>query len=340
MARVICLGEVLIDFVATVGGVTLAEAPAFEKAPGGAPANVAVGLARLGIPSAFMGMVGDDPFGHFLAGTLAAAGVEIGALRFTAAARTGLAFVSLRRDGERDFMFYRHPAADMLLAPPDIDEAAIRGAELLHFGTIGLIDEPCRSATRHAVAVARAAGRLVCCDPNLRLDLWPSGAAARAAMLEAIAEADIVKLSDAEAVFLAGSDDPAVVRQRLWRDRHRLLVVTRGPQGCGYLTREQTGTVEGFAVVATDTTGAGDGFVAGLLSGLLDSEGGIDRVLGNPERLRGVCRFANGVGALTTTVRGAIPALPTRDRVRRFLAGQPEDSEETVSEKNPGGGPK
>ncbi|MGH8722746.1 MAG: PfkB family carbohydrate kinase, partial [Burkholderiales bacterium] len=132
MADAICLGELLIDFVPTVTGTTLIDAPAFRKAPGGAPANVAVGLARLGVFSAFMGKVGDDAFGHFLAATLAAAGVDVRPLRFSSETRTALAFVSLRADGEREFMFYRHPSADMLLTPDEIDVAAIRSARLLH----------------------------------------------------------------------------------------------------------------------------------------------------------------------------------------------------------------
>src|SRR3982751_6470072 len=103
----ICLGEALIDFVADVSGVSLIECPGFRKAPGGAPANVAVGLARLGIDAGFLGKVGDDPFGRFLERTLAAAGVDTRFMRFDPTARTGLAFVSLREDGERDFVFYR-----------------------------------------------------------------------------------------------------------------------------------------------------------------------------------------------------------------------------------------
>ena len=153
MADVICLGELLIDFVPTATGTRSIDAPAFKKAPGGAPANVAVGLARLGIRTAFMGRVGDDPFGHFLAGTLADAGVDIGPLRFTDQARTALAFVSLADDGEREFMFYRHPSADML-SPEEVDRTPSRWARLVHFGSISLITEqscardPGRGATR------------------------------------------------------------------------------------------------------------------------------------------------------------------------------------------------
>jgi fructokinase len=320
MPDIVCLGELLIDFVPTVTGTSLIDAPAFKKAPGGAPANVAVGVARLGLASAFMGKVGDDPFGHFLAQTLADAGVDVAPLRFTDLARTALAFVSLRADGEREFMFYRHPSADMLLTPDEIDEAALRGAKALHFGSISLISEPARSATLHAIAVARDAGCLISCDPNLRLALWPDRAAAREGLLLAIGQAQLVKISDEELRFLTGSDDPSVAREQLWHDGLELMVVTLGSAGCVYFSRSGEGVVVGIGVAAVDATGAGDGFVAGLLHGVVTDR----EVVGDPARLRELCRFANAVGALTTTERGAIPALPTRDRVLALLDRQTE----------------
>jgi fructokinase len=315
MVDVICLGELLIDFVPTVTGTSLIEAPAFKKAPGGAPANVAVGLARLGIASAFMGKVGDDPFGKFLAQTLAEAGVDITPLRFTGQARTALAFVSLRADGEREFMFYRHPSADMLFTPDEVDRAALRAARALHYGSISLISEPSRSATLHAIATAREAGCLISCDPNLRLALWPDAEAARAGLQLAMREAQVIKVSDEELRFLTGSDDPAEARRRLWHERLELMVVTLGAAGCVYFTRDHEGVVVGFSVQAIDTTGAGDGFVAGLLHGLVRDRSAAS----DPQRLREICRLACAVGALTTTERGAIPALPTLERVRHFL---------------------
>jgi fructokinase len=315
MADVVCLGELLIDFVPTVTGTSLIDAPAFKKAPGGAPANVAVGLARLGVPSAFMGKVGDDPFGRFLTSTLAEAGVDVGPLRFTDSARTALAFVSLRADGEREFMFYRHPSADMLFTPDEVDVEALSTAKALHYGSISLIGEPSRGATLHAIEAARHAGCLISCDPNLRLALWPDREAAREGLMLAIAQAQIVKISDEELRFLTGSDDPAAARQQLWHDRLELMVVTLGSAGCVYFSRDMGGIVVGFGVAAVDATGAGDGFVAGLLQGLI-----ADRAIVTDEaRLRELCRFANAVGAITTTERGAIPALPTRERVLAFL---------------------
>ena len=315
MADAICLGELLIDFVPTVTGTGLTDAPAFIKAPGGAPGNVAVGLARLGVTSAFMGKVGDDVFGHFLAATLAESGVDVTPLVFSSEARTALAFVSLRADGEREFMFYRHPSADMLFTPQEVDVKAIQQAKLLHFGSISLISEPSRSATLHAVDVARAAGCLISYDPNLRLPLWPDTDAAREGLLLGIKKANIVKISDDETAFLTGTDDLEQACNALWYDDVKLMVVTRGRAGCVYFTRSFAGTVKPFTVEAVDATGAGDGFVAGLLQGVLANPA----ILTDEAQLHELCRFANAVGALATTIRGAIPALPDRARVLDFL---------------------
>ena len=317
MADIISLGELLIDLVPTVTGTDLASAETFKKAAGGAPANVAVGLARLGVPSAFMGKVGEDGFGRFLARTLAEVGVDVSPLRFTGAARTALAFVSLRADGEREFLFYRNPSADVLFGPGDVDEAAIGRARLLHFGSISLISEPSRSGTLHAVATARRHGVRVSYDPNLRLPLWPSAEAARDGMRLGLAQAEIVKIGEEEVAFLTGIEDPVAGARALWHDDLRLVAVTRGGKGCLWLTGDAEGAVPGFPVEPVDTTGAGDAFVAGLLAGLLGQppRGPLD-----PAALDRVCLLANAMGAITTTARGAIPSLPGREAVRAFLA--------------------
>ncbi|HAO33363.1 MAG TPA: PfkB family carbohydrate kinase [Candidatus Competibacter sp.] len=315
MADAICLGELLIDFVPTITGSGLTDAPAFVKAPGGAPGNVAVGLARLGASSAFMGKVGDDAFGHFLAATLAEAGVDVGPLLFSKEARTALAFVSLRADGEREFMFYRHPSADMLFAPHEVDVESIRRAKLLHFGSISLIGEPSRGATLRAVDAACDAGALISYDPNLRLPLWPDAEAARDGLLLGLKKAQVVKISDEECAFLTGADDLEQACKALWHEGLKLIVATRGRAGCVYYTPTFTGAVDSFAVEAVDATGAGDGFVAGLLQGLLADP----TIVQDESRLRELCRFASAVGALATLQRGAIPALPNRRRVLDFL---------------------
>lgn len=315
MLDVIACGELLIDFVSTESGVTLAEAPAFKKAAGGAPANVAVGVARLGYRAGFMGQVGDDDFGHFLADTLAQAGVDVRGLRFSTAARTALAFVSLRKDGERSFMFYRHPSADMLWRPEDVDAAYAADTRIFHYGSISLIGEPSRSATLAALDHARRGGALISYDPNLRLALWPSAETARAGMLAGWEHADLAKVSEEELAFLTGEADMAAAVRKLWHDRLKLLTITRGAAGAVYFLADTSGEVPGYKVEAIDTTGAGDGFVAGLLAGLLDGGLQFER-----EVVEAALRLGNAVGALTTTQRGAIPALPTRAAVEAFLA--------------------
>ncbi len=315
MPEIISCGELLIDFVPTVSGVSLLEAPAFKKAPGGAPANVAVGVSRLGVSSGFIGKVGDDPFGHFLAKTLEDSRVDIQGLKFSTEARTALAFVSLRADGERDFMFYRHPSADMLYRPDEVDADYIRSAKIFHYGSISLIQEPSRSATLHAVDVASQAGLSISYDPNLRLNLWPNVEKARQGLLSGWSWANLIKVSEEELQFLSGSSDFLEGAQKLWHSQLKMLIITRGKAGCTYLTQAFHGFVPGFSVVPVDTTGAGDGFVAGLLAGLVRQP----QAWKEEAELHSVCMYANAVGALTTTQRGAIPALPTVEQVEAFM---------------------
>lgn len=315
MADVICMGELLIDFVSTQAGVTLVEASAFKKAPGGAPANVAVGLARLGVSSAFMGKVGDDDFGHFLAQTLRQNGVDVTPLRFSEVARTALAFVSLTQEGERDFMFYRHPSADMLFEPVEVDKTSIKGAKIFHYGSISLISEPSRQATLYAIEVAEENGLLLSYDPNLRLPLWPSTAAAREGLLAGWQRAQVIKASEEEIVFLTGQHDLAEGVYQLWHAQLKLVVVTKGREGCDYFTSQKQGQLPGFQVQTVDTTGAGDGFVAGMLAELLATP----NLWNDIPALERALTFANAVGALTTTQLGAIPSLPDRAAAERLL---------------------
>jgi sugar/nucleoside kinase (ribokinase family) len=186
-------------------GVSLEQAPSFQKAPGGAPANVAVGLAKLGHEVGFIGKVGDESFGHFLANVLQENGVDISGLAFDSETRTMLAFVSLTSEGERDFMFYRHPSADMRLTPDDIPKDLIQQATIFHYGSISLISEPGRSATCHALDLARESSLLISYDPNLRLGLWASQERAKQEILAGMRSANLVKINDDELEFLTGT---------------------------------------------------------------------------------------------------------------------------------------
>lgn len=315
---IVSFGEMLIDFVPTVSGVSLAEAPGFLKAPGGAPANVAIAVARLGGRAAFVGKLGDDEFGHMLAGILKENGVSGDGILFDQGARTALAFVTLRADGDREFMFYRNPSADMLLTPNELNLDQIRSAKIFHYGSISLIVEPCRSAHIKAMEEAKAAGALLSYDPNLRLPLWPSVEEARKQILSIWDKAEIIKVSEVELEFLTGSDkidDESALS--LWHSNLKLLLVTLGEKGCRYYTKNFRGAVDAFHVNAVDTTGAGDSFVGALLCKIVDDR----KVLEDEARLREVLKFANACGAITTTKKGAIPALPTEVDVLTLMQG-------------------
>ncbi|PKU84058.1 probable fructokinase-7 [Dendrobium catenatum] len=315
---IICFGEMLIDFVPNVSGVSLAEATAFKKAAGGAPANVAVGIARLGGSSAFIGKVGDDEFGHMLSNILKINNVDNSGIRFDTGARTALAFVTLRADGEREFMFYRNPSADMLLKESDLDLHLIKKGSIFHYGSISLIKEPCRSTHLAALKFAKKEGLLLSYDPNLRLPLWPSADAAREGIKSIWEYADVIKVSEQEISFLTGGEDPysdEVVYNNLFHDNLKLLVVTDGEKGCRYYTKKFHGRVGGFRVKAVDTTGAGDSFVSGLLVHLASN---LD-IYQDEKKLKEALVFANACGAITVTERGAIPSLPTKEAVLDFI---------------------
>ncbi|KAH7857632.1 hypothetical protein Vadar_014801 [Vaccinium darrowii] len=316
---IVSFGEMLIDFVPTVSGVSLAEAPGFLKAPGGAPANVAIAVTRLGGKAAFVGKLGDDEFGRMLAGILEQNGVVVDGVLFDKGARTALAFVTLKADGDREFMFYRNPSADMLLTPGELDLDLIRSAKIFHYGSISLIVEPCRSAHLKAMEVAKAAGALLSYDPNLRLPLWPSAEEARKQIMSIWDQAEVIKVSDNELEFLTGSDkidDESALS--LWHPNLKLLLVTLGEKGCRYYTKSFKGSVDGFHVKTVDTTGAGDSFVGALLCKIVDDRS----VLEDEAKLKGVLKFANACGAITTTKKGAIPALPTESEARILLKGE------------------
>lgn len=313
---VVCFGDLLMDFVPMESGLDFADLPTFKPVPGGAAANVAVGLSKLGKKSGFLGKVGNEPFGDVLIDTLKREGVETGSIRQDSRARTALAFVTLTKDGERDFMFYRHPSADMLFHPDDVDLAAIDQAGIFHFDSISLASQQPRETALFSADRAKAGGKLISYDVNLRLPLWEKAADARDGIIEGMKRADVVKLSDEELDFLTGSTAPEGIRKHLWHDGLRLVVLSLGQAGCLAMTPRGDIAVPSFKVDVVDTTGAGDGFVSGLLSGIVDD----DAVLDDDTALTDLCRMANAVGALTTTARGAIPSLPTRRQVEKLMA--------------------
>ena len=331
---VLSLGETLIDFIVADGAASLAEAASFVARPGGAPANVTVALARLGVPAAFGGVVGDDPFGQRLRATLAAEGVDVSRLRATAEAATTLAFAW--KDARGDGHFWLLRGADTRLSVADVEAAGIASVAALVVGSVALAAEPSRTAITRAVELAAAAGVPVCFDVNLRPTLWPDLTAARRACAPILAHTTLVKLSldDARGLFGVG-DEPAAVVERLktpgarwWgdagppgrpsvdRSRAPLVVLTDGDRGCWFASATDAPVrhVPAFRVEAVEPTGAGDAFTAALLSRLIDGDWA-------PPTEADV-RYAAAAGALATTRHGAWEGLPTANQLDTFLAGQ------------------
>lgn len=320
---VICLGEALIDFVSLERDTSLQETSGFQKAAGGAPANVAAGVTKLGRRSGFIGKVGKDPFGDFLKAVLDEIGVDTACLIFDPDVRTTLSFIAQRSSGLRDCIFYRHPGADMLLNKSEIPETYIASADVLHFGSVSLSAEPSKSATRQAIKYARDHGLLVSYDPNLRLDLWRDGDLARTEIDEAFQYANIVKISEEESHFITGKDTPEETARYVLSRGPQVVVVTLGANGCYYSDGMASGYLPGFDVNAVDTTGAGDAFTAYLLSHIAQFRqvDGLREIKIDGAFIE-LLRRANAAGALATTTLGAIPSLPTTDQIATFLLEQ------------------
>lgn len=326
MADVLCLGEILVDWVCTSAGCELEEAQIFTKAPGGAPANVAVGLARQGTSAAFLGRVSTDEFGKWLKAILDDEGVDTAGTIVDPESHTRMAYVVTLAGGDRKLAeFSRIGVADSRFDSRDLNESQFASAKVLHFGSISLISNPAAEATQTAVELARQHKLLVSYDPNVRIGLWPSAEVCRQTILSTLKLADLVKINLDELEFLTGSRDFAAAE--LLRKEHNLplLLITLDSQGAYFATDKGEKTISGFEVDFVEATGAGDGFVSGILAGLvkeLAQSQNRREALRNigQDTLSDIVRHANAVGALTCTKAGAIPALPKSDEVKRFLA--------------------
>ena len=311
-------GELLVDMVSPSPDASLAETSTFVKAPGGAPANVAVGLQRLGVPTRFVGQVGDDPFGHWLQETLAQEALDVRHLRLTPEARTTIAFVATRRDGKKDICFYRNPGADAELRTADLQPDVLDGVNLFHCGSVSLSLEPCRSTQFELAQRAKDAGILVSFDPNWRPSLWDDHEEGHRVIWAMMPLSDIVKVADEEWELVTGTTDFAEGAAKIRAEGPKLVIMTRGADGASYDAAGVHGDVPGYSVDAISTLGAGDAFVAGILAEVSLAPS-LESLLNDVDLTR-ILRFANACGALATLQPGAIPALPTRAGVEEFLS--------------------
>jgi fructokinase len=310
---VVCVGESLVDFLPGESGRRVREVTAWKPCIGGSLANVSVGVARLGGHSAYVGVVGEDEFGHFLRDGLAAEGVDVSHLRQTAEAKTGLVFISLDARGERSFTFFRTRSAEFLLSERDVDPPFLGRARVVHFGTNSLKLPEAQVAMLRTVEAARAAGRIVSCDPNLRLHAWEDPEVLRALLGRLLPLATVVKLSEEEVLFATGHADAEAALRFLAGQGVLLPVVTRGEAGAVFLWRGELVRVPAPRARVVDTTGAGDGFVAGLLHGLSRRYADAAALAGaTREDLEVLATFACAVGSRVVEHVGAVTGLPSR----------------------------
>lgn len=310
---IVALGELLIDFAP--GGISPAGAALYECNPGGAPANVLTAAARQGGRTAFIGKVGEDTFGRLLESTLMDCGICTDGLLFDKNVRTTLAFVSLDKTGNRSFSFFRNPGADYMLAREDINPDLIKASRIFHFGSLSLTDEPARSATKFALDIAKENGLLISYDPNLRPPLWKSLDFAREQIVSCLGYADILKISDEEFTFLTGEKDYES-NAAAFAERYGItcMFITLGPKGAFYCYKGICGSMPTYDVRVVDTTGSGDAFIGTALGQIaaLPADGFYKM---DEAELREIVAYSNAGGAMTSRMKGAIPAIPTTEQI-------------------------
>lgn len=305
---VVTFGETMVLFSAVTSG-PMRHVPLFIKTIGGAESNLAIALARLGHRVGWFSRLGDDEFGKFIHFFVRGEGVDTSRVIFDPEAPTGVFFKERRTAGQMNITYYRRGSAASRLGPDDIDPDYIRAARILHVtGITPALSASARQAVFHAIDIARESGVMISFDPNIRLKLW-SADEARPVLLELLSRCDVVMPGHEEGALLVGSDEPRVIATQLLERGAKVAIVKLGKDGAFYMTHETWGHVPGFSVPAViDPVGAGDGFAAGVLSGILRGYSWADAV-----------RLGNAVGAYITMVPGDVEGLPSFEEIQQFL---------------------
>jgi sugar/nucleoside kinase (ribokinase family) len=268
--------------------------------------------------------VGKDSFGIMIRNTLLEAGVNVDHVIMDRSVNTTLAFISVKPNGEPDFVFYRnHCGADLALKGDEIDRGYIGEAAILHFGSISFTGEPLKGATIRAIDIARSSGSIVSFDPNLRPTLWENMSTARFEIERGLQYADIAKLTDVELEFITGTNNLPRGTDSILKYGPRMAFITRGKNSCYFNNGDLSFEFPAYEMELVDATGAGDAFMGGVL--LLINErlqNGKSAYSFEREEIETILRFAHACGALTVIRKGVIPALPTKDEVATFLLDQ------------------
>lgn len=313
MKKLIAIGEALIDFIPEEKRLPVKAVSAFYPNVGGAPANVCGAFSRLGGKSEMITQLGNDCFGDKIIDEFKKYNIGCNHILRTDAANTSLAFVALGEDGNREFLFYRKPGADMLMSAQSIDESWFEDGYCLHFCSVSLGDFPMKEAHKKAVSIALNKNMLVSFDPNIRLPLWNDENKLRSAVLEFLPYAHIVKISNEETEFITGCKSVEEAKDLLFRGNTSLVVYTKGAKGAELYGKWGKISADGIKMTVADTTGAGDAFIGSFLYKLYESGINADNLNGIPgEAFSTALNFANKYAAATVSKKGALPSYPER----------------------------
>lgn len=281
----------------------------FPKRIGGAESNVAIGLARLGFNVGWHSKLGDDPFGRFILKSVRGEGVETTSCLFTEEAPTGLIFKEQLSPEDVNVYYYRKGSAASLMKPNELDEAYIAQAKILHVsGITPALSESCYETVMKAIEIAKNNGLKVVFDPNLRLKLW-SAEKAKEVFNEIASLADIILPGLDEGQLMTGETEVEAVAEALRKDTDKTIIIKLGSKGAYVHAKNESMYVEGFPVEhVVDPVGAGDGFAAGVISGILQ---------GVP--LEDAVRRGNAIGAMVVGTSGDIEGLPSMAAVEGFM---------------------
>ncbi|MBD0346712.1 MAG: carbohydrate kinase [Coleofasciculus sp. Co-bin14] len=324
--RVLCLGEILFDLLADQLGRSLEQVESWTAYPGGAPANVACALVKLGTPAGFVGCVGEDEPGNHLVQLLQDIGVDSTGIQRHSTAPTRQVYVVRSEKGEREFAGFGEldtsQFADAFLNASKLPESLLENAEFLVLGTLELAYPQTREAINKALRLAEVYDVKILLDVNWRPMFWPDTSVALPLIHELLKKVDFLKIAREEAELLFSTTDAGAITHRLGSLEG--VLVTDGDKGCNYCLNDYEGTVPAFQMDVKDTTGAGDGFVAGFIHQVCQQ--GL-KGFATFESAREVIRYASAVGALTTLKPGAIAAQPTAAEVEAFLKKSAEAGE-------------
>ncbi|MGC1308034.1 MAG: carbohydrate kinase [Phormidesmis sp.] len=318
MSRAICLGEILIDCFAEQPGRPRSEVTSWAALPGGAPANVACALAKLGDQADFVGAVGQDQWGDALVKLLKDMGVGHAGVQRRIKAPTREVYITSDEVGDRTFAGFSESDptlfADAHLFADALDPTLFDGADFLVLGTLATAYPDTRQSVERAMTLATENTTPIIIDVNWRPMFWLNPAEAPGRVYDLLKKAQFLKVSEEEAEWLFGTQSPQAIARQI--PHLEGVLVTAGAKGCEYWLMGNAGKLPAFAVDVEETTGAGDAFTAGFVHQLLHKGA---RCLRDAEVARSVVRYASAVGALTTTRPGAIAALPSSNEVEVFL---------------------